>query len=332
MKIRLVFLITLAASVAAADTAQIAEGLFADGVRLMDEHQYAEACAKFSSSLEYLDGLGTRGKLADCWEKLGRVASAWTAWRDVAARAHRSGESAREKVANARAQALVKRLPYLTVVGPAQPVDGIAVTDDGVTLDAAALGTPLPVDPGAHAVKAAAPGREPFAISVTLGEGERREVKIPALAPAAPPPPPRPVVTAPPAPVPAAETSPEPSSGRRTRRLVGITAVAVGGAAIVAGGVVALLARSQWNSAFDGNPPHCDSSNSCDTVGYDETSSARSKATIAGILAGGGAAVAITGAILWWTASGDEPPAGTRAHLAPLAVPTGVGLALTGGF
>jgi len=310
----------LAAGVARADNPQIAEGLFADGVRLMDQKRYAEACAKFQSSLEYLDGLGTRGKLADCWEKLGRVATAWTAWRDVAARARRSGEAAREKVANERAGALAKRIPYLTVTAPR--IDGLAVAKDGVALDPAAFGTPIPVDPGAHEVTATAPGREDFSTVTLVREGERRDVEIPELAP---------VAVAEPV-TPPLILGPEPPhvDPRRTRRVIGMSAVAVGGAAMVAGGVVAILAKSQWDGAFDGTPPHCDASHVCDAVGFADTDSARTKATVAGILVGGGAAVAIAGAILWWSGTGDSSDA--HAHLAPLRLPSGLGVSLAGGF
>ena len=320
MRASAVILLLVVSPVARADNPPIAEGLFAEGVRLMDQHRYPEACAKFQTSLQYLDGLGTRGKLADCWEKLGKIATAWTAWREVAARAHRSGEAAREKVANDRAQALSKRIPYLTITAPA--IDQLAVTHDGVALEPAALGTPLPVDPGGHEVSATAPGREDWSTLVMVREGERREIQIPELAPVA--------VAEPVTPPLILAREPPRVDPRRTRRVIGLSAVAVGGAAIVVGGVVAILAKSQWDGAFDGAPPHCDAMHVCDAVGYADTDAARTKATVAGILVGSGAAVAIGGAILWWTGAGGGDD--TRAHLVPLSVPSGAGIALGGGF
>src|SRR5687768_2018720 len=64
-----------------------ARALFAEGRSLMEGERFAEACPKFEESLRLDDGMGTQFNLAHCWDKLGRTASAWALFLDVAAAA-----------------------------------------------------------------------------------------------------------------------------------------------------------------------------------------------------------------------------------------------------
>src|SRR5262245_32588034 len=73
-------------AVAQSDSAG-ARALFAEGRALMDKDRYEEACPKFEESLRLDPGMGTQFNLAHCWEKLGRTASAWALFLDVAAAA-----------------------------------------------------------------------------------------------------------------------------------------------------------------------------------------------------------------------------------------------------
>ena len=72
-----------------------AEALFAEGRRLMSSGDYKTACPKFAASQKLDPGLGTSLNLADCYEKLGKTASAWAEFRDAAAAAHRVGSKER---------------------------------------------------------------------------------------------------------------------------------------------------------------------------------------------------------------------------------------------
>src|SRR5262249_24580381 len=148
---------------------------------LMDQGRYAEARDKLRESLRYAEGLGTRGKLAECYEKLGATATAWSAWRDVAARARKSGEAARERFAAARAEALSGRLTHLTIVEPRPAIAGLVVELDGVALGPETLGTAIPVDPGPHELRAAAPGRQPGSTTVRIADGMNQTVAVPEL-------------------------------------------------------------------------------------------------------------------------------------------------------
>lgn len=164
----------------------LAEQLYEQGRELVKAGRWAEACPKFEASLGYDAALGARLNLAACYEKIGRLASAWGMFRDAAALALRAGDTARQDYALQQAEALLPRLPKLTITGPAKPPPGLAIKRDGVALELATLGTALYVDPGPHEVTASAPGFAPFKAQITVVEGRSEAVVIHALAPVKP--------------------------------------------------------------------------------------------------------------------------------------------------
>ena len=179
------------------DTAA-AEAAFAEARTLMRQGNYAAACPKLEASLKAFPGIGTRGKLAECYEKLGRYASAWAAYREVAQLAMRSGDATREQVASARAKALEPKLSYVTIaLPPGNDSPGLVIKRGGVELERAKLGSAEPVDSGAIAVEVSAPGRKTFSTQLTAVQGQSVKFDIPALVPSAessPPPPPPPLL------------------------------------------------------------------------------------------------------------------------------------------
>ena len=64
--------------------------LFNEGRRLVGLGKLAEACPKFEASFSLVPGIGTQLNLADCYQQLGRTASAWATFRDAAIAAARS--------------------------------------------------------------------------------------------------------------------------------------------------------------------------------------------------------------------------------------------------
>src|SRR6266540_2940921 len=96
-----ILLLVVAVSTARADEPPAAVSLFDEGNRLYEHGQFEAACGKYEASLELdASSLDTRGRLALCYEKIDRLASAWTAWRRVKADAHRGGRSKAEKIAS----------------------------------------------------------------------------------------------------------------------------------------------------------------------------------------------------------------------------------------
>src|SRR5688500_1084042 len=60
-----------------------AEQLFRDGKRLMKEGKYDEACVAFEASQKADPATSTLLNIADCYEKAGRIASAWGAFLEA---------------------------------------------------------------------------------------------------------------------------------------------------------------------------------------------------------------------------------------------------------
>ena len=91
----LTLLVTLSPVVAAAQSSSgdkaAADALFDEGKRLLAAGDTAQACAKFETSMKLFDQLGTRLNLADCYEKVGRTASAWAEFREAASLATKRG-------------------------------------------------------------------------------------------------------------------------------------------------------------------------------------------------------------------------------------------------
>jgi hypothetical protein len=295
------------------DRTVAAEALFAEARALVAKGDHAAACPKFEASLKLDPALGTRLNLADCYEALGRVTSAWAMFRS-AADAARAANDNRAGFATNRAKALEPRLPKLVIKLKGDAPTGLIIKRAGEIVDASLIGTEIFVDPGTFTIVASAPGHEERTVEITATEGKPSEVLIEPLPEAPhqePPPrvkPPDDIVKSP---------------GRR--RLGWI----VGGAGLAAAGVglgFGLAARSSWNSAFgDGLCSH--QPLACTPAGQERADQARQRATYANILVGAGVGLVVAGAIVYLTAPEQRVP-----HVVPVASPDTVGLALIGGF
>lgn len=160
----------------------MAEQLFVQGRQLMADGDFAAACPKFAASLELDATLGTRLNLARCYEKLGKLTSAWARYRGSAELAAKVGDERRADYARDRARALEPRLPRLVIKVPAlDGVTGFRVTRNGVPVDPALFHDAIFVDPGMHRVDAVADDHEVFTLHVPAVEGQGIVVEIPAL-------------------------------------------------------------------------------------------------------------------------------------------------------
>jgi len=289
---------------ALADDKAGAEAAFLRGKELMKAGHIAEACDAFARSEQLDSQLGTRYNLAICYEKQGRIASAWALFRELA---QRDSNAARKKDSTARAQALAPRLTKMLINLEFAAVPGLVVTRNGADVTAT-VGIETPVDPGQYEIVATAPGFESFSARVSAtGPGMTVTVAIPSLDKAPKTAQPRPANGASDA---ADEDEDEPlvfrDDGAGRRRLgVGGSGLAVG-----AGGVVfGVLASSKWSKAKD----LCGDDLRCDTQGDLErgnglVSDARTYGNVSTVLVGVGAAAVVTGVVLWLTAPSGETP------------------------
>jgi serine/threonine-protein kinase len=167
----------------AADHAITAEALFSEGKQLLDSGRHAEACPKLAESERLDPAPGTELSLADCYERIGRLASAWVTFRDAASAAERGGRPEWARFATERARLLEARVNTLTVraTGAAR-VAGLELTRGGTPLGPSVLGVAVPVDPGNYLLTARAPGRTPWAFTATIDrEHPHVEVDVPVL-------------------------------------------------------------------------------------------------------------------------------------------------------
>lgn len=162
--------------------AAAAEMMFRQGRALMVSGDVREACQKFDESKRLDPAPGTLLNLAQCYEALGRTASAWVNYGELAVLARKLGQSRRATFAREKIAALEPALPRIVVhVPPAHRVAGLAVEYDGTVLGPAAWETRVPVDAGAHRITASAPGRAPWVTTVEASAGNAAEVVIPLL-------------------------------------------------------------------------------------------------------------------------------------------------------
>lgn len=304
---------------------------------LFDEAQAAlaaskieEACSKLEASQKLDAQLGTLLHLSACYERLGRVASAWSGWREAADWAGQRNDE-REKIARRHAQELEPQVPWLTLRLLKPAPAGLEAKRDGLPVAPALLGSAVPVDPGTHKIEVSAPGFQKLEKDVTLAQGVRQVVEIdlqlasaPAAASAAPPP----LVPSDP---PGNAAAPSDKGGGFQRPL----GLAVGGLGVVALGVgtyFGLDARSLLGDRDD----VCPTRKGC-TVAEGEkneqlSDDARKSARIANIAWVGGAVLAAAGVTLWLTAPQEKTSASVRPRVTPWASAEGAGCFVQGAF
>jgi len=269
----------------------VAEKLFREGKTLFAAGDYDRAIEKFRASEEVEPSVGVLLSLGDAYRSRGKVASAWGAYvaaRDLA----KTKNDARVTDADQRAAEVSTRLPHLTI-RVASAAD-VTVTDNGLALPPASFGSPLPVDPGPHAIVASARGRRTYRVTQVLTEGQGREVSVPVLDPEE--------AAGPLAP-------PEPRRGD-TQRTVG-TAMLVGGGAVTAVGLVfGALAIGKWHTATTACPGmQCDSGSARDGA-TDDAKSADRLALVSTVGVGVGVAALAIGLVLRLTAPSSAPAMG----------------------
>jgi hypothetical protein len=289
-----------------------AEALFDEGRKLMAAGNYPAACAKLAASQALDAGIGTSLNLADCYEKLGKTASAWALFRETAAAARTAGSPERERVARSRAEALEPQLSHLTILAPIE-AETLAITRDGTRIDAAAIGSALPVDPGDYTIAASAPGKLPWSTTVRVGPTSRVSSSVPLLEdePRVAEKTTRELRAIEPQPTAAA-----PAPANNTQKLIGIITSGTGVAALAVGGYFGLQAASTWSDAKSG----CDPYPYCGEEGQRLASDAQQSGTVATIATVAGGVLLAGGLVLWLTAPGPARATETALLVGPASV------------
>ena len=115
--------------------------------------------------------------LADCEEKLGKLAAAQMHFVEVRDLARAQGLEALRSVAEQHLTTLERRMPKLVVTLAKDAPPDAVVTRDGVELGRVSLNTPLPTDPGRHVVTARANNLE-RRYEVTVAEAETKLLEV----------------------------------------------------------------------------------------------------------------------------------------------------------
>ena len=242
-----------------------AEALFRAGREAMDRGDYAQACSQFQESQRLEPAGGTAFNLAACFEKLGRVASAWKTYREAAERL--PAGDARVRMSEDQARALESRLPKLTLRA-APGAGAIEVELNGVALGAATLGLALPVDPGEQRIAVRAQGREARELTVVLAEKESKEVVLSPGAPVAP-------GGAESAPAKTAPASSQPADDGSGRRTAGWVVGGVGLAGLTVSLVTGMMVLDKKSTVDD----EC-TDDVCSSTGDEAASSGRTLSTV----------------------------------------------------
>jgi hypothetical protein len=320
-----------------------ADALFNAAKALLDSGQYADACAKFAESSRLVPGLGVTLYLADCYERIGRFASAWTQFRSAEGLARERNDK-RADVARERAQALEPRVNRLTIaVGPMVPRTGIQVLLDGVPVAPEEWGLPVAVDPGDRVTVVIAPGHPPRSITTHLGpDNPTAVVKIDSLDEGSPPPSASAAST-----IPAAPFTPPPSqasaNGRAPeppreggssepprgseRRWIGI---GVGAAGVVGLGIGAGFGVAAKSKLDQSNAGPCGAGDRCTQQGLGLRQDASNAATVSTVAFVLGGVAAAAGVVLYVTAPHGSSATSTGMTIAPLPLLGGGGAMLTG--
>lgn len=314
--------------VAKTDQAAAAQELFDKALLDIQAGRWADACTKLEASNKAAWAPGTTINLADCYEHVGKLASAWAKFLEAEPHfRNRTPPDPRADIAKQRAEALSPKLSRITVEVPeAARVDGLVIERDGDEVDKGQWGTGLPVDPGKHVIEARADGRKAWRWEAEVSAGGGTvTVKVPVLE---------------------IDRNELPQkkdvdTGMPLQRKIAIGAGAAGVAGLVVGGVLGGLAMGKVGDSNAGCTKIADGTFQCtpDAAKMRDDAKGLSMISTIGFVAGG--VLAAGGVVLWLTAPSsapakdEAPPAAKTASrgvwIAPVVGPTS-GLSVGGHF
>jgi len=263
--------------------ASAAQALFDQASDEMDARNYKAACPRLEESVKLIpEALGARMKLAECFEGLGKLASAWTQYAMVEGLATKSGDSGRAEKAGKKAAALKPRLATLTLelASGVDSLAGLAITRDGVEISKGQAGVKLPVDVGSHDIVVSASGYKTWKKTIeVLADGANTTTKVPMLV----------------ADAGGGQAGGAAEGGRPWQMPLGIAGLAVGGASVVVGSVLGGLAITKFDES---NAGPCDATNQCTPQGINMRNQALAMGDASTALIVIGGALAVGGIVL----------------------------------
>jgi hypothetical protein len=323
-----------------------------EGTRLADAGNCAAAVPKLEAAEKLFHAPTTLDRLGECQIAIGKLVAGTESLNRVVRETLAPGAPAAFVAAQKRAQqalgAAMPRIGSLRIHVDGVPADKATVTVDGAPVPSALFDTSRPTDPGAHEVKATAPGYLVVTATATVKDGGEASIALkldPDPAASAPPPPPPPASpapvgtvavapaapatapTAPPAPGPPPEAPPPQGGGHGAA----VGALVVGGVGLTVGtvfGILALGTKSTLDSACVAGKQACPASSQSDI------SSLSTKATVSTIGFGVGlVGVAVGLVLLAVSHESGAPPPGVQASLVsppPVRVTPWIGLGTAG--
>jgi hypothetical protein len=313
-----------------------AETFFNDGVKALEAGQFAAACPKLAESQRLDPAIGTALYLGECYERWGKIASAWAMFHEAQDLATKRNDK-RASIAKDRADKLAPS-KVVIALAPGADVPGLEIRRDGALVGAVTFGTAIPTDGGAHTIVATAPNRRKWETTLTVpDQGGNLNVTVPKLDEAAAtaatdkppppvesPPPPPPIGNPPP---PSGDTGSTPGGGQR---IAGLAVAGAGVASLIVGTAFGAVASSKWAASNAEGRCYSDSTTCLDPSGPGLRSDAFTAATISTVTFIAGGVLVAGGLVLFFTA----PKATTTGllHVTPLVGSQGGGVLLGGRF
>jgi hypothetical protein len=225
-----------------------ADALFDSAKRIRDAGQFDDACPLFAESSRLAPGVGVLLYLGECNQRIGRTASAWTAF-ESAERLARARADRRVEIAHARAAALVPIVSGLTIgVSAAVAAENPDVLLDGVRIPPDEWNAAMAVDPGDHTVTVSVPGHASRTMAAHV-DVACRDATVTVAAPVAESP-------SRPAPPSAAAATDEPPAARGAwdgRPWIGVGLLGAGALGVAVGTTI-LLNRDRTSSSSGSSP------------------------------------------------------------------------------
>lgn len=159
-----------------------ARALATEGLRAIEQGRWADGLDRFERAEALIHATPHLLYIARASVKLGKLVRANEAYmkiirEELAPRSPKAFVEARRAAISEEA-ALAPRLPKLRIVVKGERARDATVTIDGTALPRALVGVAQPADPGAHTLRASAPGWTSDEVTATLAEGATETVTL----------------------------------------------------------------------------------------------------------------------------------------------------------